>query len=68
MLKVLRTNVVLPTHVLEKECQPNYREIVQVYLKRYKDYQLIDVANGFAICEVAEGRDTSDNKNKKGSH
>ena len=68
MLKVKKSNVVLPAHVMELQGQSNFEEKVQAYMKRYDGYKVTAVENGMAICEVYERRETSGNKDKKGNH
>lgn len=44
------TNIVLPDWLLEKQTQDIFIQKVNEYLKKYPEYQLIEVKNGLAKC------------------
>lgn len=53
-----QSNVVLPNWLLEKEITLSKQDFLfQVikYLKKYDGYRLIEISNGLAVCERAEG-------------
>ncbi|WP_181444560.1 hypothetical protein [Bacillus sp. 03113] len=66
------TKVLISPEVLDKQknvSEEHFMQLVRNYLKPYGIFRLISIQGCYAICEqIQEGRETSDNKNKKSRH